>query len=485
VRRIASSTPPVLVVAVLLHAAAAAAAAQVPLSEFAERRAALAERIGDGVVIAFAAAGTEGHPYRYLTGLHGGDGVLVMSVEEGRGSASIFLSARDFQAASWDGEALSPEAASMRLGVAGRDVQALPRVLSELFARQPVLYVLAPFGFEGTVLSPAAQRLRELMSPHPGIEVRSAAGQVNALRQTKSEAELDLIRKSVAITSEAHRDIMRKMRPGLNEFEIAALAEYTFLRYGSEGRAFSHIVASGSNATVLHYSDNDQFIEDGVLVKIDIGASYGGYAADVTRTIPANGRFSPVQREIYQIVRDAQAAAEAAAHPGAPRAVLSEASNGVLAAGLARVGLIEAPDATYDCPGSGGSIGECPQLRLFYFHSIGHGIGLNVHDPWPNTLEPGSAFSIEPGIYVRPRLLESLPDTPRNRRLVEAIRPAFDRYAGIGVRIEDDFIMGDDGLERISLAPREIDEIEAIMAEPWEGPSRRRDDIIDWSRRAP
>jgi Xaa-Pro aminopeptidase len=463
---------------------ATGALGQVSLEEYAERRAALAQRIGDGVLIAFDAPGTEGHPYRYLTGVHGGEGVLLMAVEGGRADEAIFLTGRDFQAASWDGEVLSPEAASARLGLPGRDLQALPQALNDLLARHPVLHTLSPVGLQGTVLSPASQRLRDLVSAHPGIELRSAAGQVNALREIKSEAELDLIRKSAAITVEAHRDIMRKMRPGLNEFEIAALAEYTFLRYGAEGRAFRHIVASGSNSTVLHYNDNDRFIDDGVLVKIDIGALYGGYSADVTRTIPANGRFSPLQREVYQIVRDAQAASEAAATPGAPRAVLTQEANRVLADGLARLGLIESPEATYDCTGPGGAVTECPQLRLFYFHSIGHGIGLNVHDPWGESLEPGTAFSIEPGIYVRPALLGTLLDTPRNRELVERIRPAFDRYAGIGIRIEDDFVMGPSGLEWISRAPREIDEIEALMAEAWTGPSPRRGDIIDWSRTA-
>jgi len=467
-----------------LLASATVALGQVPLEEYAARRAALAQRIGDGALIAFDALGTEGHPYRYLTGVHGGEGVLLMAVEGGRAEEAIFLTGRDFQAASWDGEVLSPEAASARLGLPGHDLQALPRALGEVLARHPVLHTLSPVGLQGTVLSPASQRLRELVAAHPEVELRSGGRQVSALRAIKSEAELDLIRKSAAITVEAHRDIMRKMRPGLNEYEIAALAEYTFLRYGAEGRAFRHIVASGSNSTVLHYNDNNRFIEDGVLVKIDIGALYGGYAADVTRTIPANGRFSPLQREVYQIVRDAQAAAEAAARPGAPRTVLTQEANRVLAEGLARIGLIEAPDATYDCGGPGDAMAECPQLRLFYFHSIGHGIGLNVHDPWPETLQPGSAFSIEPGIYVRPALIGSLADTPRNRELIGAIRPAFDRYAGIGIRIEDDFIMGPDGVEWISRAPREIDEIEALMAEPWTGPSPRDDDMIDWSRTA-
>lgn len=471
-----------LVLPALLWTTAQPAVAQISTSEYAERRAALAQRVADGVIIALAAPGTEGHAYRYLTGLRGGNGILVMDVRDGRSSDYIFLTGRDFQAASWDGEVLGPESAREALGMEGRELQTLPATLTELFGRQSVLHVVAPYVPHGNVLSPATQRLRQLLEPHSGIDIRSAAAHVSDLRAIKSPAELDLIRRSVAITVDAHRDIMRKMAPGLNEFEIAALAEYTFLRHGAEGRAFSHIVASGPRATILHYNDNNQFIDDGVLVKMDIGASFEGYAADVTRTIPANGRFSPAQREVYQIVRDAQAAAEAhAARPGASRAGLTTEANRVLAAGLTRLGLMDAPDATYDCAGGGG-ITQCPQLRLWFFHGIGHGIGLNVHDPWPSTLDVGTAFSIEPGIYVRPGILETLPDTPGNRAFAERIRTALQRYSGIGVRIEDNFIMTPQGLEWISRAPREIDEIEALMAQPWTGPAERQPERIQWFR---
>ena len=198
-------------------------------------------------------------------------------------------------------------------------------------------------------------------------------------------------------------------------------------------------------------------------VKIDIGAAYHGYAADVTRTYPVNGVFSDELRAIYQVVRDAQAAAEALAAEGAARSDMSRAADGILARGLAELGLIESPDATYET-----GAGQAPQVRLYYMHGLGHGIGLDVHDPNPEPLAPGSAFSIEPGLYVRPNLLtEVIPDTPANRRMIEAIRPAFERFSGIGVRIEDDYILTENGLEWVSEgAPREIDEIEAMLARP-------------------
>jgi Xaa-Pro aminopeptidase len=249
-----------------------------------------------------------------------------------------------------------------------------------------------------------------------------------------------------------------------------AALEHAFRTAGAERTAFSSIVGSGPNSTVLHYLQNDRVMQAGDVVVVDIGAAWRGYAGDVTRTYPVSGRFTAEQREIYQIVRDAQAAAETVAVVGAPAGGLVDAAERVLADGLTRIGLIEAPDAKYDCSAGAGA---CDQLRLFYMHSLGHGIGLDVHDPGtaPNaasrnvTLAAGDAFSIEPGIYVRRHLLEIILETPRNAQLKARIRDAVARYADIGVRIEDDYIVTDAGVEWISRAPREIDEVEqAIIA---------------------
>jgi len=202
------------------------------------------------------------------------------------------------------------------------------------------------------------------------------------------------------------------------------------------------------------------------VVVMDIGASYRGYAADVTRTVPANGTFSPEQREIYQIVRDAQAAAERQAKIGVPAQLMTDSANAVMTRGLARLGLIESADATYDA--SRGR--QEPQLQLYYMHGLGHGIGLEVHDPdqfyFTGAIGEGSAFTIEPGIYVRENLLDIIPDTPRNRAMIAKIGPAVERYKNIGIRIEDDYVATDKGVEWISRAPREISEIEALMRPP-------------------
>jgi Xaa-Pro aminopeptidase len=302
---------------------------------------------------------------------------------------------------------------------------------------------------------------------HANVRIASAEEAVQRLRGRKSLAELALIKRAVDITVLAQRDALRAMRAPLHEYEVEAEIERTFRRHGAERPSFATIVGSGPNSTILHYNVNDRLMQPGDVVVMDIGASFDGYSADVTRTLPANGVYSPEQRQIYQIVRDAQAAAERNALPGRRANVMSDSATAVIAAGLTRLGLIESPTATYDVRGQDGSVQQVPQVGLYYMHGLGHGIGLEVHDPeqfyYSGTIAEGSAFTIEPGIYVRPNLLEILADTPRNRALLGRLRPAVERYRGIGVRIEDDYIVTDKGLEWISRAPREIDEIEALM----------------------
>jgi Xaa-Pro aminopeptidase len=317
-----------------------------------------------------------------------------------------------------------------------------------------------------------------------GAPVQDVTATVAQLRGTKSAAEIALIRRAVDVTVAAHREAMAAAEPGMNEFELQALVEYTFRRNGADRPSFATIIGSGPNATTLHYNADDRFMAAGDVVVMDIGASYAGYAADVTRTIPVSGAFTPAQREIYQLVRDAQSAAERAARVGGPAQAMTDAAGAVIAAGLARLGLIEAPEATYDC----GTGGECAQWRLYWMHGLGHGIGLDVHDPdqyyRTGTLAQGSAFTIEPGVYVRENLLEILPDTPRNRALIAKIRPAVERYKNVGVRIEDDYVVTASGVEWISRAPRELAEVEAAMRGSYAGPARRDPAVVERYRSA-
>jgi Xaa-Pro aminopeptidase len=209
---------------------------------------------------------------------------------------------------------------------------------------------------------------------------------------------------------------------------------------------------------------------------LDIGASYGGYAADVTRTLPLSGRFTAAQREIYTLVRRAQVAGEQATRVGQPQRGSHMAASDTLAQGLTALGLMDSPTATYDCDTTGQRL--CPQLRLYFMHGLGHGIGLEVHDPdisdgrdWT----VGSVMTIEPGIYVRRNMAEVLPDTPKNRALLARLAPALAKFGGIGVRIEDDYLLTESGLEWLSKLPREAAEVEAAMQAPRASAPRARD----------
>jgi Xaa-Pro aminopeptidase len=336
---------------------------------------------------------------------------------------------------------------------------------------------------EGPVVrSPDEQMMDALQKKYPSLKVTSVDPLVEELRGTKSPAELALIRQAVEITVRAQKEAIAALKDGMNEFEIQALIEYTFRRNGADRPSFATIVGSGPNSTTLHYNANDRFIGINDLVVMDVGASYKGYAADVTRTVPASGRFSPTQRDVYTIVRDAQAAAERQAKLGAPSRLMSDSANAVIANGLARLRLIESPDATYDCS-TGAAPRQCPQYTLYYMHGLGHGIGLEVHDPeqyyYTAKLLPGSAFTLEPGIYVREHVLEEMPDTPRNRELAAKLLPMVTFYRNIGVRIEDDYLVTDKGVEWVSRAPREIVEIEALMKAGSTGPAPRDRALVE------
>ena len=193
------------------------------------------------------------------------------------------------------------------------------------------------------------------------------------------------------------------------------------------------------------------------------------------------------KRQIYEVVLAAQKAAESLVRPGATWQQLNAAANAVLVDGLARLGLIESPTATYQCdtPTAGAM---CPQYRLFYMHGLGHGIGLAVHDPdvsYFGAMQERSAFSIEPGIYVRADALDFLPDTPQNREMIARLGPAVQRYQNIGVRIEDDYVVTATGFDRLSAgAPREIAEIEALMRLPGVGEESRRPEMVEWYRQS-
>jgi Xaa-Pro aminopeptidase len=471
--------------------------APVSAGEYAERRAALMRSLGDGVFLALGADEpvTDYSPYaqtpplRYLTGITEPGAALVMVKSAASVQELLFVQPRNPSREVWEGARLGAEAAQALSGIPTRTADALQPTLDSLLARPTTLYTVSSLPEDapaGRTLTPEQQAVAALVARHPGTRVAPADRALAALRAPKSPAELDLIRRAVEITVLAQRAAMRAVEPGMNEFEIQALIEYTFRRNGAERPGFASIVGSGPNATTLHYSANDRYMQAGEMLVMDIGASYRGYTADVTRSVPVSGTFSPEQRAIYEVVLAAQKAAEAEARPGTAWQQVDAAANRTLAEGLARLGLIESATATYACGPDGQR--ECPQHRLFYLHGLGHGIGLDVHDPNPwmfrgGALAEGDAFTIEPGLYVRADALDYLPDTPANRALVERLRPFVERYRNIGVRIEDDYFITASGAVRVSAgAPREIAEIEALMRQNTPTAAERRADIVDWYR---
>jgi Xaa-Pro aminopeptidase len=471
-------------------------AAPIGAQEYAARRALLAGRMEDGVLLVLGTPETE-HDYlpfaqtanfRYLTGITEPGAALVLEKRRGNVREHLFVLPRNPDREVWEGARMGPAGARALTGVEAQQTERLPAVLDSLLRNTRRLYTLAetvPANALLAALSPEQQVVERLRARHSGLTVVPFASQVLALRASKSATELDLIRRAIQISVLAHRAAMRTVEPGMNEFEIQALVEYYFRRYGADRPAYSSIVGSGPNATTLHYRSADRYMEDNELLLIDVGASYRGYAADITRTMPVNGRFSPEQRAIYEIVLRAQKAAESLVRPGGTWEELNRAAEREIAEGLAMLGLIDSPTATYRCDSQ--RFGrECPQYRLYYMHGLGHGIGLDVHDPdvsyTPSGFQPGSAFTIEPGIYVRADALDYLPDTPANRSMIERLRPVVQTYRNIGVRIEDDYIVTTAGVERVSAGvPREIAEVEALMRQPRLDPERRPD-LVEWYR---
>jgi Xaa-Pro aminopeptidase len=462
--------------------------------EYRARREALQRQVGDAVIVVRGApepaadyqSFAQNPPFAWLTGINEAGATLVLVRQGATARQLVFVEPRNPAREVWTGSRLGAAAVAARTGMEARDADDLPRVLDSLVATKLPVAVVAYAGEGATaeVLSTEQQFVQALKKRHgDSLRVRDVGMVLAQLRGTKSANELALIRRAIDITVRAHREALGAMAPGMNEFEIQALIEYTFRRNGADRPSFATTVGSGPNATTLHYNADDRVMRAGELAVMDIGASYKGYAADVTRTLPVSGTFTADQKAVYQVVRDAQQAAEQAAVLGARAQLMSVAATKVIAAGLARLGLIESDTATYECAARAGAVRRCPQYTMYYMHGLGHGIGLEVHDPdqyyFSGVLQPGSAFTIEPGIYVRADVLDVLPDTPANAALRATLGAAVKRYANIGVRIEDDYFVTERGVEWVSKAPREIAEIEALMKKPWRGPAARNAKMVE------
>lgn len=455
---------------------AAQSAAPIAIAEYGARREALARSVGDGVLIVYGALEPvpdympwlQSASFRYLTGFGEPNAALVMVVRNGQHRDLLFVPPRDPAREVWNGLRLGIDGVQ-RLGMEGRDIGTLDAVLDSLLADERPVHVVGDFG-GGRTRSPHAQLMAALQERYPGRSITDVSEAVLSQRGRKSAAELDRIRLASEISARGHLAAFRLAQPGVGEFELQAAAEHVWRREGADGPGYLSILGSGPNSTVLHYNENSRVARTGDLVVMDMAAAFDGYSADITRTIPVSGRFSAAQREIYEVVLAAQLAAERQVRVGAQARAMTDSATAELRSGLARLGLLESPSATFDC-GSAQRPRQCPQLGLFYMHGLGHGIGLEVHDPdqyyETGIIAAGSAFTIEPGVYVRTNLAEAMPDTPRNRAYLARIAGQLARYGGIGVRIEDDYLVTPQGVLRPSAGvPREIDAIETLMAEP-------------------
>jgi len=294
-----------------------------------------------------------------------------------------------------------------------------------------------------------ANRFRERFF---GVALVDGRPIVDDLRQIKTTYEQKVLEKSVLISSDAHKAGMKVAAPGKFEYEVEAAIEKVYLENGAMSWGYPSIVGSGPNSTTLHYEASSRKMEPGDLVLVDAAGSYQGLTGDITRTYPVSGTYSPVQKEIYQLVFAAQEAAIGAAKTGNKTKDIEKASEEVIKSGLLKLGLIT------DAKGE--------QFRTWYTHGISHWIGMDVHDvgDYERPLAPGMAFTIEPGLYIRQPALDDMPDNPANREFKAKVAPAMAKYKGIGVRIEDSFLITDAGLKRLSATvPRTIEEVETWL----------------------
>lgn len=461
---------------------AAAVDTVITQAEVSARRAALAEKVENGVVLSYGGRALvhdfstfyQLSAFRYLTELNEPDHALVMVVRDKQAQSTLFLTPLDPRTAFYYGQRVDTASSLARYGMPGRSFAALAGVLDSLAGTGLPFYNIPDvetmdFARDDS-LTRGQETVKSLSRKFPNLAIRNGMALVLQLRAKKSPAELALIRRAAEISAEGHRAAMLTANPQA-EYELRAAIEYEFTRRGAERPAYGSIVGGGYNGTTLHYMKDSDPVKPGDLVVMDAGAEFRGYAADITRTIPVSGTFTPAQRKVYQLVRDAQHVAEQMSKVGMNVRAAADSSVAVRTRGLAALGLIESEEATFDPPWAVNCTtnpAPCRQANLWMIHGITHGIGLAVHDPMQGagrdaTFQVGDAFTIEPGIYISTRALAVLPDTPKNRAFIAKVKAVVQQYENTGVRIEDDYVITEKGLERISLVPREIDEIEALM----------------------
>jgi Xaa-Pro aminopeptidase len=474
------------------------------LAPFLERRRRFAEAIGDALAVIPAAheiprnADTsyefrQNSDFYFLTGFDEPDAVALINPAHAKERFVLFVRPRDREMEIWNGRRAGVEGAIATYGAdAAYTVDELDAKLREFALERPSLvYRLGNPHHDGRItrLLGEMRNARARGGFLTPARVEDPGPILDELRLRRSPDELARQRRACQITRDAHIEAMRYAEPGQYEYQVQAAIEFVFRQGGSPRDAYPSIVASGPNATILHYNENSRRMEDGDLLLIDAGCEWGYHAADITRTFPVNGRFAPAQRRIYEMVLRAQLAAIAAARPGNRYEAMHESARRALVEGLVDLGLL--PRNVEDSL-------AMHHYREFYMHGTGHWVGMDVHDVGDyrirrqsRVLEPGMVVTVEPGLYFDPErstvtfhLREYSEDEMWERRFrlgmaaakkIEdeekaraetVVHPVPAEYRGIGVRIEDDVLITSDGGEVLTAGtPKTIDEVERTCAE--------------------
>ena len=393
----------------------------------------------------------------YLTGFDEPDAIAVIAPAQEK-KFTLFVRPRDPEREIWDG---------YRAGVEGavRDYSAdeafavaeFDEKLPEILDGPASLYYA--FGHASSELDQKIIRQLTLMREtnrrplEPPQTIVDPTSILHERRVFKSDAEVEIMQRAADIAAEAHVEAMKAVRPGMKEYEVEAMIEAIFRKQGASGPSYTSIVGAGSNATVLHYISNQGTLNDGELLLVDAGAEYQGYASDITRTFPINGKFSKAQREIYDLVLETQMSCIDMVRPGVRLEDLKTHSIEILTEGMAKLGLLKGDPA---------KLIEDKKYMQFYMHNLGHFLGIDVHDAGryyfngeSRPAEPGMVMTIEPGLYI----------SPDTSRIPEGFNQDIPKqYLGIGVRIEDDVLVTEKGARVLTnKVPKDADEIEALM----------------------
>jgi Xaa-Pro aminopeptidase len=385
----------------------------------------------------------------YLTGFEEPEAIAVVKPTE-TNKFVMFVRPRDPEREIWDGRRAGVEGAVSEFGAhAAFPIAEFDSKLREILDDTDILYYRLGVNREldDTIIREiTAMRGWNRKPIHPPQTIVDPASIIHEMRVFKTPEELEIMQTAADIAAEAHVEAMKAARPGMQEYQLEALIEQVFRKHGAAGPAYTSIVGAGANATVLHYINNDAELHDGDLLLIDAGAEYKGYASDITRTFPINGRYTKAQREIYDLVLKAQMQCVEMVRPGVTHEQLKRHSIEVLTEGMVELGLLK---------GDPEELIKEAKHEQFYMHGLGHMIGIDVHDVGryylgqeSRPLEPGVVMTVEPGLYISP----NTKDVP-------------EQYLGIGVRIEDDVLCTNNGPRVLTnKVPKQAEEIEELMA---------------------